>query len=155
MLGRCHPLLERLQQVVFEAATRNERLQRIAALIREAGPYRWVGLYDVNRERAEVVNIVWDGPGAPEFPVFPITKGLTGSAIAERKVVNVGDVTLDSRYLTAFGSTKSEIIVPIFSCNDQQVVGTIDIESEQADAFSADVERTLVACADVIQPLWD
>jgi putative methionine-R-sulfoxide reductase with GAF domain len=45
--------------------------------------------------------------------------------------------------------------VPIFSCDDQEVVGTIDIESEQSDAFSADVERTLVACADVIQPLWD
>jgi L-methionine (R)-S-oxide reductase len=147
-------LLERLRLIASDSTSRTERLQRIAALIREAGPYRWVGLYDVNGERAEVINIVWDGPGAPEFPVFPITKGLTASAIAERKAVNVGDVALDSRYLTAFDSTKSEIIVPVFSGDGQKVVGTIDVESEQRDAFSTDVERTLVACADVIRPLW-
>jgi putative methionine-R-sulfoxide reductase with GAF domain len=154
MLDSCHPLLERLQQVVLESATRNERLQRIAVLIRETGPYRWVGLYDVNRERAEVINIVWDGPAAPEFPVFPITKGLTGSAIAERRVVNVGHVASDSRYLTAFGSTESEVIVPVFSSDGKVVVGTIDVESEQRDAFSSNVERALVACAEVIRPLW-
>jgi putative methionine-R-sulfoxide reductase with GAF domain len=149
-----HLLLRRLREVVANTTARNERLQRIAALIREAGPFRWVGLYDVNRERAEVINIVWDGPGAPEFPAFPITKGLTASAIAERKVVNVGNVASDSRYLTAFGSTESEIIVPVFSNDGQKVVGTIDVESEQRDAFSTDVERMLVGCADVVRPLW-
>jgi L-methionine (R)-S-oxide reductase len=147
-------LLERLRQIVSDSTPRTERLQRIAALIREAGPYRWVGLYDVNSERAEVINIVWDGPGAPEFPVFPITKGLTASAIVERKAVNVGDVASDSRYLTAFGSSQSEIIVPVFSGDAQKVVGTIDVESEKRDAFSTDVARRLVACADVIRPLW-
>jgi L-methionine (R)-S-oxide reductase len=154
MGDRYNSLLERLSQIVSEPTPRTERLQRIAGLIRAAGPYRWVGLYEVNGERAEVINIVWDGPGAPEFPVFPITKGLSASAIAERKAVNVGQVASDSRYLTAFGSTESEIIVPVFSSDGQKVVGTIDVESEQQDAFSTDVERTLVACADVIRPLW-
>jgi L-methionine (R)-S-oxide reductase len=146
-------------------------LKRVASLLRDSGCYRWVGLYDVDRSAGKVVNIVWDGPGAPEFPEFPITKGLTGSAIAERRTVNVGDVSADSRYLTAFGTTRSEIIVPITiptiqvpSINapatkhapvaDTAVIGTIDIESDKPDAFDERTERLLETCAGVLRPLW-
>ena len=37
---------------------------------------------------------------AAEYPNFPITKGLTGSGVAEKKTVNVGEV----RRLAFFGS---------------------------------------------------
>jgi hypothetical protein len=61
-----------------------------------------------------VRNVTWSGPGAPEHPTFPLTKGLTSAAIAQKQIVNVGDVMSDPRYLTAFGTTRSEIIVPVF-----------------------------------------
>jgi putative methionine-R-sulfoxide reductase with GAF domain len=48
----------------------------------------------------------------------------------------VGDVSKDPRYPTAFGSTRSEIIVPIVGRAGRKVVGTIDVESENVDAFS-------------------
>ncbi|MBV9874694.1 MAG: GAF domain-containing protein, partial [Verrucomicrobia bacterium] len=85
---------------------------------------------------------------------FPIGKGLTGTAIEERKVINVGDVISDPRYLTAFGSTRSEIVVPILDERRGKTVGTIDVESEQVNAFDSDTEKALVACADVIAFLW-
>ena len=147
-------LLEELRKVVADDSSRIEKLQQIAALIRNSGSYRWVGLYDVDRQVGEVVNLVWDGPGAPEYPRFPIGKGLTGSAIQERKLVNVGDVAADPRYLTALGSTRSEIIVPIFNGQRDQVVGTIDVESERANAFDESTESLLIDCADAIAPLW-
>jgi L-methionine (R)-S-oxide reductase len=84
----------------------------------------------------------------------PIGKGLTGAAIQERQVVNVGDVASDPRYLTAFGSTRSEIIVPIFDAGRGNVVGTIDVESQQTNAFDQEIEKVLVAGADVAAPLW-
>jgi L-methionine (R)-S-oxide reductase len=147
-------LLEGLQKIVADDSSRIEKLQEIAALIRNSGSYRWVGLYDVDRQAGEVVNLVWDGPGAPEYPTFPIGKGLTGSAIQERKVISVGDVAADPRYLTAFGSTRSEIIVPIFNGQRDQVVGTIDVESERANAFNENTESLLIDCAGAIAPLW-
>ncbi len=101
-----------------------------------------------------MTNIVWSGPGAPEYPTFPITKGLTGVAISARKTVNVGDVAADPRYLTAFGTTRSEIIVPVLDRAGENVVGTIDVESEKPNAFSEDVQALLEACANVIRPLW-
>jgi L-methionine (R)-S-oxide reductase len=147
-------MLEELRKRVSATDSRIQNLQEIAALIRRSGHYRWVGLYEIDRQVGEVINLVWDGPGAPEYPRFPIGKGLTGAAIQERKVVNVSDVTSDPRYLTAFGSTRSEIIVPIFRPTRAEVVGTIDVESERPHAFDEKTEQLLASCADIIAPLW-
>jgi putative methionine-R-sulfoxide reductase with GAF domain len=35
-----------------------------------------------------------------------------------------------------------------------RVAGTIDIESEKPDAFDADTQAMLEACAAAIRPLW-
>jgi len=140
--------------LVSTARDRVAALQSIAELLRSSGRYRWVGLYDVDRPEGTVTNIVWSGPGAPEYPTFPITKGLTGSAISTRKTVNVGDVTADPRYLTAFGTTRSEIIVPLLDEAGENVVGTIDVESERPNAFPEEVQTLLEACSKVIRPLW-
>jgi hypothetical protein len=56
------PLLEELGNTISSAAPRIKKLQMIAALIRNSGDYRWVGLYEINRQAAEVINLVWDGP---------------------------------------------------------------------------------------------
>ena len=98
--------------------------------------------------------IAYSGPGAPAYPTFPITKGLTGAAIREKTTVIVADVRKDPRYLTAFGSTLSEIIVPILDPQSGTVIGTIDVESERADAFSVNDQKLLEECAQASLPLW-
>lgn len=121
-------------------------------MIRHSGSYRWVGVYDVG---AEVVSIVaFSGPSAPTYPQFPITNGLTGSAIREKRTIVVGDVGSDPRYLTAFGSTLSEIIVPVMDETSGAVLGTIDVESERKNAFSAEDQVMLEECARTARPLW-
>jgi L-methionine (R)-S-oxide reductase len=147
-------LLKELKRLVSGGELRRAALEKAAALIKESGNHRWVGLYDVDHAAGLVSNIVWSGPGAPEFPTFPITKGLTSSAISSRKTVNVGNVASDPRYLTAFGTTKSEIIVPIFDATGENVVGTIDVESAQPNAFDLQTQGLLEECADVLDPLW-
>jgi L-methionine (R)-S-oxide reductase len=147
-------LLANLEHIVANARDRRASLDEAAALIRSSGNYRWVGLYDVDHEAGMVRNVTWSGRGAPEYPTFPITKGLTSAAVAERQIVNVGDVSADARYLTAFGSTRSEMIVPVFDADGKNVVGTIDVESEQPNAFSEDIQNLFAACSVVIRPLW-
>jgi putative methionine-R-sulfoxide reductase with GAF domain len=147
-------LLIELQKLVSAPADRVATLQGVAKLLRSSGNYRWVGLYDVDRAAGTVTNVVWSGPAAPEHPVFPINKGLTGAAISSGKTVNVGNVRADPRYLTAFGTTRSEIIVPVFDGVGENVVGTIDVESEKLNAFSEEVQALLENCASVIRPLW-
>jgi len=147
-------LMRDLGILVSAAKDRVTALQSVAELLRSSGRYRWVGLYDVDRAAEAVTNIVWSGPGPPEYPAFPITKGLTGAVISTRKTVNIGDVAADPRYLTAFGTTKSEIIVPVFDRAGENVVGTIDVESEKPNAFPEDVQTLLEACSKVVRPLW-
>ena len=145
--------LAEIRAIASTATDRVVALRQIADRLRSAGNYRWVGLYDVDQAAGLVKNIVWSGPEAPSFPVFPLTKGLTGSAISFRKTVNVGDVAADPRYLTALGSTRSEIIVPVFD-QTGKVVGTIDVESEYENAFDPETQFFLERCSDVVRPLW-
>ena len=144
--------LNRIRSAGSNAGPRAERAQQISDAIRALGPYRWVGVCDVS---AELVSIIaWSGPSAPAYPTFPATKGLTSSAIREKSPVVVGDVRGDPRYLTAFGSTLSEIIIPILDPRNSRVIGTIDVESERANAFSATDQETLERCAKAALALW-
>ncbi len=153
MPANAQKLISDLHAVVSMRRDRVACLQQIADLLKSAGNYRWVGLYDVDHAAGLVKNIVWSGPEAPSYPVFPLTKGLTGSAIAFGKTVNVGDVASDPRYLTALGSTRSEIIVPILD-QSGKVVGTLDVESSSENAFNAATQSLLELCSKTIQPLW-
>jgi L-methionine (R)-S-oxide reductase len=148
-------LLSHLENIVVTARDRQASLQEAAALIRSSANYRWVGLYDVDHAAGLVRNVSWSGPGTPEHPTFPLTQGLTSAAVAQRQIVNVGDVSADPRYLTAFGTTRSEIIVPVFDQAGDRVIGTIDVESEEPNAFAKDIEALLEACSKVIRHLWD
>jgi putative methionine-R-sulfoxide reductase with GAF domain len=144
--------LSKIRSAASNAGARAERAQQIADVVRALGPYRWLGVYDVS---AELVSIIaWSGPGAPAYPTFPVTKGLTSSAIRQKSAVVVGDVRSDPRYLTAFGSTLSEIIIPILDPQDSRVIGTIDVESERANAFSDVDRKRLEECADAALALW-
>ena len=149
-----NPLLLSLESIVRTTRDREASLQSAAALIRASGNYRWVGLYDVDDAAGMVRNVTWTGPAAPEHPTFPLSKGLTSAAVALKQIVNVGDVLADPRYLTAFGTTRSEIIIPVFDGEGRNVVGTIDVESEKPNAFDKDVQDLLQACSVVIRPLW-
>ena len=144
-----------LNQILMTAAGSDDRAvkaNRLAELIQKLGEYRWVGIYDVGPETVSIVG--WSGPSEPAFPSFPVTKGLTGSAIESKKAVIVGDVRNDPRYLTAFGSTLSEMIVPVLHPGDGRVVGTVDVESERANAFTPRDREMIEQCAQSALPLW-
>jgi L-methionine (R)-S-oxide reductase len=75
--------------------------------------------------------------------------------VASGEIVVVGDVSKDPRYLKAFGTTRSEIIVPIVGRAGPKVVGTIDVESENVDAFSEEDRTALERCAAAAAKLFE
>jgi L-methionine (R)-S-oxide reductase len=128
-----------------------DKAARVAALIKEAGRYRWVGLYAVADEAITVIG--WSGPGAPAHPRFPVTQGLSGAAVATKRAVVVNDVTADPRYLTAFASTLSEAIIPVLDPGTGTVVGTLDAESGERAAFTDADRQALERCAAALADL--
>jgi hypothetical protein len=81
--------LDKLRNILAKDLPRTTKAERIAQTIREHGAYRWVGVYDVDLDHGLVSNVAWSGPAAPAYPTFPVTKGLTSRAIAEKKTINV------------------------------------------------------------------
>jgi len=62
--------------------------------------------------------------------------------VAAKRTVLVNDMTTDPRCLTAFAGTLAEIIVPVVDPAVGAVVGTLDVESPERDAFAeADANR--------------
>ena len=143
--------LEQIKNVVAKTRTRAEQAKRAAEIIRAAGNYRWVGIYDVTEETIAAVG--WTGIEPPAYPVFPVTQGLCGAAVGSRAPVIVADVTKDTRYLTTFGSTRSEMIVPAPS-SDGKVVGVIDVESERVNAFAKSDASFVSECALALAGFW-
>jgi putative methionine-R-sulfoxide reductase with GAF domain len=144
--------LTSLQTLVVEANDRSVRAKRIAEAIASQRNYRWVGLYEVTP--TEIGMIACTGATPPAFPRFPATQGLCGAAVATRATVNSGNVQEDSRWLTTFGTTRSEIIVPVFAPGLDRPIGLIDVESDHFNAFSSDDERFLTACASLLAALY-
>ena len=144
--------LNQIRSIAMGGDGRVEKAKRLAELIRKLGDYRWVCVYDVGAETVDA--IAWSGAGAPEHPSFPVGEGLTGAAIAEKRAVIVGDVRTDPCYLTTFGSTLSEIIVPVLSPGGGGVIGTVDVESDQLNHFSVRDQQMIERCAEAALPLW-
>ena len=143
--------LNQIRSTAMGGGNRGEKAKHLAEGIRKLGGYRWVGIYDVGAQ--EVSIIAWSGPGAPESSKFPVTEGLTGAAIVEKKRVIVDDVRNDPRYVAAFATTLSEIIVPVLSPGGS-VIGAVDVESDLANAFTdrdAEMIDQFIAAA---LPLW-
>lgn len=131
---------------------RKEKATLIAEAIRKAKNYSWVGIYDV--KDSEISIISFSGRTEPVFTSFPKDKGLNGKAAMLKETVVVNDINEDDDYLLTFSDTKSEIIVPVFTANNETVTGTIDAESETKNAFSKEDAGFLEECAKAIQSLW-
>jgi len=124
--------------------------RELSQLLRRSGRFRWVGLYDVGAEEVEVRG--WAGPGPPVHPRFARTEGLTGAAIASGRPVIAQDVRSDRRHLATLEGTRAEAIFPVVAPSG--VVGTIDVESANAQAFTAERIRWLERCVDALAPFW-
>jgi putative methionine-R-sulfoxide reductase with GAF domain len=143
--------LRRFATVLTHTDTRQAKAERAAAIICRVGSYRWVGLYDVGPVEISVIG--WHGPSPPTHPRFPRSQGLNGAAAASGTAVIVQDVSTDTRYLPTIGGTQAEMIVPV-KASDGRVVGTIDVESERANAFTEADRALLEECGKVLEPLW-
>jgi L-methionine (R)-S-oxide reductase len=144
-------VLAAVRTVLDSTDLHESKIARLAGVIRRAGAYRWVGLYEVHANGIGILG--WSGPGVPSYPRFAVGQGLCGAAVAGGTTVIAGDVRADRRPLPTLSSTQAEMVVPIRGAAGA-VVGLIDVESERLDAFT-DADRVLLErCASVMADLW-
>ncbi len=142
--------LNGLRAAIAEAAGPEDASQRVVELLRDRFThYDWVGIYWV--DGADLVLGPWSGPEATEHTRIPIGSGICGAAAASGQTEIVPDVNADPRYLACFASTRSEIVVPIFEGGN--VIGEVDIDGSDLDAFDETDARFLEEVAALVAPL--
>ena len=142
--------LERLRKVARSGSQRKAILDFTCKELRRMFPhFTWVGVYRV--EGDALVLHGWAGPAATVHTRIPIGQGICGLAARTGTTVNVPDVHADARYLECFVSTNAEIVVPI--ARDGTVVGEIDVDSDERDAFDTRDAALLEALATELAPV--
>jgi signal transduction histidine kinase len=83
--------------------------------------------------------------------ILHIDKSVSGRAVRERQTVIVGDVRRDSDYQLAGVTLRSEIAVPILFGEDDTVIGVLNVESEEEDAFYGFYQIVLESFAEKVK----
>ena len=101
--------------------------------------FNWTGIYEYNESKEEL-NLHPNYVGlATEHTKIPKGKGVCGTAVAEDRDVVVEDVRELDNYIACSVNTRSELVVLIKGA-ENQILGQIDVDSDEVGAFS-EVDR--------------
>jgi L-methionine (R)-S-oxide reductase len=128
-------LVTEIRAAITAAPDAFAAMKTAVGLLKERLPhYTWVGVYLL--EGDTLVLGPYEGKPSPHTRI-PLGQGICGAAATEKATIIVDDVNADPRYLACSIETKSEIVVPIiyFTGDGEQVLGEIDIDSDQPAAF--------------------
>lgn len=142
--------LKRLQDIgafVLASGCTKKSIKQVAEMIQAARDYRFIAIYKIVKNEFVIMAGTGDEPSA--YPRFPTTQGLCGAALESGKSIVVGDVSKDKRYLPAFHTTRSEIIVPMKN-EHKHIVGMLDAESDKLNAFGDEDKQFLERAAGLI-----
>lgn len=117
----------------------------VERIYRDGADYDWVGVYLLAGDQLILHNFLGE---ATEHTRIPVGRGVCGTAVAEKRDINVPDVTELDNYLACSAGTRSEIVVLIRSRDG--ILGQIDIDSDTPAAFDERDERELRKVADAL-----
>lgn len=143
------PVVRALHAAFCRDASRQELLQLAATKIRASGPpYTGVYLYMLHGQT--LVLEAFDGRPT-EHTEIPVGAGMCGRAVAERRDLNIPDVSQAEGYLACSVETKSELVVLIR--RHDEILGQIDIDSDMHDPFTEAEQGAVTEVADALAAL--
>lgn len=128
----------------------NGALDQAAARIQALAEH-FTGVYLYRLEGEELVLRGVAGRPSPHTRIR-VGHGICGTAVAEESDLVVPDVSADDRYLACNAETRSEVVVLVRQ--EGEIVGQIDIDSDELDPFTDDDLELLRGEADRIAPLF-
>lgn len=138
-----------LQGAFARDAGRQGLLDLVATRLRAAGP-PYTGVYLYMLHGGTLVLEAFAGRPT-EHTRIPVGSGICGRAVAERRDLNVPDVSRADGYLACSLETRSELVVLIR--RHDEILGQIDIDSDVVDGFDQDEEGAVRVVADALAAL--
>ncbi|MFD2172818.1 GAF domain-containing protein [Rhodobacter lacus] len=101
--------------------------------------FDWTGFYRVTEP--EILKI---GPyqGGHGCLVIPFSRGVCGAAARARRTQLVPDVEAFAGHIACASTTRSELVIPVFGAGGR-LIGVLDIDSNQPDAFTQEDAQAL------------
>ncbi len=138
-------LLHEVSRELTSILDRQELLRRVAERVKKIVDYDVfsVMLWNEQTQLLESVFGMRCNDSISARTQLPLHKGITGAAAGQRRVLRVHDVNEDPRYIRCETSVaaRSEIVVPLLM--KDRLIGVLDLESTQPDAFTLEHERML------------
>lgn len=129
---RYQELLPQIENVVRDEPNLIANLANIAAILKTAFDWFWVGFYLVDTDSRELVLAPFQGPLA--CTRIPYGRGVCGQAWATGKTIVVEDVNQHPDHIACSSQSQSEIVVPLFD-SDGLCWGVLDIDDDQLAQF--------------------
>ncbi|MEH6786052.1 MAG: GAF domain-containing protein [Paracoccus sp. (in: a-proteobacteria)] len=101
--------------------------------------FDWTGFYRVAGPELLKIGPYQGGHGCL---VIPFSRGVCGAAARTGRVQLVSDVADFPGHIACAASTRSEIVLPVFG-RAGRLIGVLDIDSDQPDAFTPEDARRL------------
>ncbi len=118
-------------------------LERVGQLLRRIIDFQMFSVWLINESEKVLENRYAVRFGERFYPTekIPLSRGLVGVAITERRLVHVPDVRKDPRYVMINPEARSEMAVPLIYKG--KVIGVLDLEHTRANYFNEDHERAM------------
>lgn len=94
--------------------------------------FDWTGFYRVSEPELLKIGPYQGGHGCL---VIPFSRGVCGAAARTRQIQLVADVDAFPGHIACATSTRSELVIPVFGPGER-LLGVLDIDSNQPDAFT-------------------
>ena len=112
-------------------------MANISSMIHQTFGFWWTGFYRVCGQ--ELVLGPFQGPLACSR--IPFGRGVCGTAWKEEKTIIVPDVELFPGHIACSSASRSEIVVPVFKNDGNEIIAVLDIDSAEPDTFD-ETDRT-------------
>lgn len=135
--GKYKEILPQIEALCSGESNLIAKLANVSSALRMCFGFFWVGFYLVEGEDLVL------GPFQGDIACTRIAygRGVCGTAWQQKETIIVPDVELFPGHIACSSLSKSEIVVPVYQ--DGQIIGVLDIDSDELDSFDKTDARYL------------
>jgi len=143
-------LLQSAEALLKETKNNVSLLSNASAFMKAYVPdLNWAGFYLFEQNKL----ILGPFQGLPACVEIELGRGVCGSSLAKKEILNVPDVHLFEGHIACDSNSNSELVIPLFKAG--KAIGVMDIDSPLFNRFDPDLQAFFIALSDIIIDLYE